>query len=79
MINTLEIVVGKGNGRHSRPERHRIHLVHRSELLFPRTVGASTVGKPSDDGVDYFPVVFPLVLPWGVFFAWRVILPRPPL
>jgi len=40
---------------------------------------SSTTGKPSDDGVDDFPVTCPLVLPQRVFSTWKVIPPRPTL
>jgi len=39
--------------------------VHRYEVLLPGALGASTTGKPANDGVDDFPVTSPLVLPQG--------------
>ena len=53
--------------------------MHRYEVLLPSVVGASTTGKPSDDGVDDFPVFSPLILSREVFSTWSVIPTRPTL
>jgi len=63
IIHTFEIVVGEGDGQHSRSERHCIHLVHCSQVLFPGIVGAPTAGEPFDDSVDDFPITSPFFFP----------------
>jgi len=73
IIDTLEIIIGEGDGWHSRSEWHRIHLVHGSEVLLPDTVGASTVDESSNDGVDDFLAVSSFAFPSGVIPASTVV------
>jgi len=53
--------------------------MHDSEVLLLGAVGVSTVGKPSGNGIDNFPVASSFISPGRVLSTWRVVPPWPML